>query len=470
MAIRQEGFRFHVRFRGSMRQLTEDQKRVKDLAAAFTTPLVLFPGGWEDTLPEWLKLRTIAERVAMVCNGGWDKATDAEVTSYLYTASLAQPLGSDWTDITLYQAAKQMPQLYEALPNAPKELSDYQTQEIDHLKRDIRNSQLRRQNTKRKEGTMPTRKLVIDEKEGTVMMGVMKEGADPFIKNFQGDLETNLGEIPQLLQDAEAKWSVSLKNPTYKPPKTEPKKPAPKPATTATTGGTGKPTEDLPLLAATKPAATEEKPVGAPISKEAAIQIAEAQGGSREEFEAAEAAAETPVETAGEKPAETAQPATPGPEAQAQEPPAAAAAPAAEATPEAQAEETPPAAETETVKVPEQWPPVKDESKPVESGTEPTESGTEAPVSEPAPAAEVKPAETVQPAAPATPPAAPPAAAPASSGEWQYRLKDGRGPFATVQAAMDAMGLDKSTRPQHNRWDRLSTSLKDAIRREPKTS
>lgn len=260
------------------------------------------------------------------------------------------------------------------------------------------------------------------------MMGVMKEGADPFIKNFQGELETNLGEIPQLLQDAEAKWSVSLKNPTYKPPKTEPKKPATKTVTAAATGGTGKPAEDLPLLAETKPPAAEK-----------------------------------PAETAGEKPVETAQPATPGPEAQAQEPPA-------EATPEAQAEETPPAAETETLKVPEQWPPVKDESQPAESGTEPAESGTEAPVSELAPAEEQPAPPAAEPAAPATPPAAPTTAAPAPSGQWQYRLKDGRGPFDSVQAAMDAMGLDKATRPQHNRWHRLSTSLKDAIRMEPKTS
>lgn len=433
------------------------------MVAAFNTPIICEPGGWADTVPEWLKLRAIAERVDMVCNGGWNKATDAEITAYLYTASLSHPLTSDWTDITLYQAAKQMPQLYEALPNAPKELSDYQKQEIDHLKRDIRNSQLRRQNTRRKEDTMPTRKLVIDEKEGTVMMGVMKDGADPFIKNFQGGLETNLGVIPQLLQDAEAKWAVSLKNPTYKPPKPETKKPAAAPAATAATGGTGKSTEDLPLLAETKPPAAEK-----------------------------------PAETTGEKPAETAQPSTPGPEAQAQEPPAAAAAPAAEATPEAQAEETPPAAETEPVKVPEQWPPVKDES-------EPAETGTEAPVSEPAPAAEqpvaIEPIagateeekaadletmkqdiETVPPkpepapttpVAPATPsPASPvmPTTTPAPSGEWQYRLKDGRGPYDTVQAAMDEMGLDKATRPQHNRWDRLSTSLKDSIRREPKTS
>jgi len=49
----------------------------------------------------------------------------------------------------------------------------------------------------------------------------------------------------------------------------------------------------------------------------------------------------------------------------------------------------------------------------------------------------------------------------------EYYLQDGRGPFESVQAAMDALGLDKATRPKHNRWDRLSTQLKESIRRRP---
>jgi len=51
--------------------------------------------------------------------------------------------------------------------------------------------------------------------------------------------------------------------------------------------------------------------------------------------------------------------------------------------------------------------------------------------------------------------------------KWEYYLKD-RGPFQTVQAAMDALGLDKETRPQHNRWSRLATQLRGTIQRRPK--
>ena len=51
--------------------------------------------------------------------------------------------------------------------------------------------------------------------------------------------------------------------------------------------------------------------------------------------------------------------------------------------------------------------------------------------------------------------------------KWNYYLQDGCGPFESVQAAMDELGLDKATRPRHNRWDRLSTQLKDTIQRRP---
>lgn len=49
-----------------------------------------------------------------------------------------------------------------------------------------------------------------------------------------------------------------------------------------------------------------------------------------------------------------------------------------------------------------------------------------------------------------------------------YYLKDGRGPYADIQAAIDEMGIDKENRPHHNRWDRLSTTLKEQIIRRPK--
>ncbi len=371
-----------------MRVLTADQQRVKDLAATLNTPIVFEPGGWDETLPDWLRLRVIAERVAMLDNGGWDRATDAEVSCYLYTASLNHPLSSDWTEITLYQAAKQMPHLYQVVPATPKELSDYQKRELEDLKRKIRHSQLKRQKEHKKEGIMSKRKLVLDEKEDSVIVGVMKEGADPVIITVTGDLKTALAGAAKLVDDAETKWAVSPKNPAYKPPSEPKKETKPRESKPAAAGATGgKPTEDLPLLS------DKEKPPPAPSG--------------------------APVT------------ATPVKEVQPDAAPASSqAAPAAPATPVKE---------------------VQPDAAPASSQAAPAVAVT------PTPAAPVS-------------PAAPAGGAPAATGQFEYFLKDGRGPFATVQAAMDEMKLDKATRPAHNRWDRLSTSLKDSIRRVEKKS
>lgn len=45
-------------------------------------------------------------------------------------------------------------------------------------------------------------------------------------------------------------------------------------------------------------------------------------------------------------------------------------------------------------------------------------------------------------------------------------LQDGRGPFESVQEALDEYGAPKDTRPQHNRYDRLSRAWKEIIIRK----
>jgi len=367
--------------------LVADKQRVKDvlkewdvLTEVLTTPIVYHPGGWEDTVPEELRREVLKQRIEKMVNGGWNEATDAEVLCYLMTASLVQPLSSDWTQIFLYEGAQFMPQLREAVPATPKELSDYQKSELRDLKCKIRDSQKRRRKSKRKEKDMSKRKLVMEEHDGSVLVGVLQEGCDPVIKTNEGSIEEVLPAVPDFLKEAQEKWAVSPKNPAYKAP--APAKAATKPAATAEQP---KQTGDLPLLAGTETA--------------------------------------TPAE---EKPAEAA--------AEVTEPPAAPA--------EAETEPAVPPAEPEAV-------------EPVESGVE--EEKTEQEVSE----------RIAQ--APAPQPAQPTPSAAAKTGEWEYYLEDGRGPFESVQLAMDTLGLDKDNRPQHNRWDRLSTALKEKIQRRQKS-
>jgi hypothetical protein len=81
------------------------EKGISDIVGTLTDPIIVFPGGWGDTLPEWLKTAITVERMAMnlrALKGEEPTGTDAEACAYLYTAGLTGPMDSDWTQIFLY--------------------------------------------------------------------------------------------------------------------------------------------------------------------------------------------------------------------------------------------------------------------------------------------------------------------------------------------------------------------------------
>ena len=91
-----------------MNKLTVE-KGISDIVGVFTDPIIVFPGGWGDTLPEWLKNAITLERLGMnmrALKGEEMTGTDAEACAYLYTASLTQPMDHDWTQIYLYIATQ----------------------------------------------------------------------------------------------------------------------------------------------------------------------------------------------------------------------------------------------------------------------------------------------------------------------------------------------------------------------------
>jgi len=85
------------------------EKGISDLVGVFTDPILVFPGGWGDTLPDWLKEAITIERLIMnigALKGEEMTSTDAEACAYLYTACLTQPPDHDWTQIYLYIAGQ----------------------------------------------------------------------------------------------------------------------------------------------------------------------------------------------------------------------------------------------------------------------------------------------------------------------------------------------------------------------------
>ena len=72
-------------------------------------PILVFPGGWGDSLPEWLENAIVMERLIdnmKETKGEYPTGTDAEACAYLNTASLTVSMDSDWSQIYLYIASK----------------------------------------------------------------------------------------------------------------------------------------------------------------------------------------------------------------------------------------------------------------------------------------------------------------------------------------------------------------------------
>lgn len=80
-------------------------KGISEAIGCLTDPIVVYPGGWGDTLPPWIKeaIQTdrLIENIRMLKEGE-PTATDAEACAYLYTACLNFPFDDDWTQIYLY--------------------------------------------------------------------------------------------------------------------------------------------------------------------------------------------------------------------------------------------------------------------------------------------------------------------------------------------------------------------------------
>jgi hypothetical protein len=85
------------------------EKGISEIVGALTDPILVFPGGWGDSLPDWIKSTITLERLAMnmkALKGEEMTGTDAEACAYLYTAALTNPMDHVWTQIYLYIASK----------------------------------------------------------------------------------------------------------------------------------------------------------------------------------------------------------------------------------------------------------------------------------------------------------------------------------------------------------------------------
>jgi len=116
------------------------EKGISEIVGVFTDPIIVMPGGWGDTLPDWLKGAITMERLMMNVESlktGQMTGTDAEACAYLMTVSLTQPMDSDWTQIYLYiatQVCQRHKQVDMPADIAVDKLTAEQMRDLDRLK------------------------------------------------------------------------------------------------------------------------------------------------------------------------------------------------------------------------------------------------------------------------------------------------------------------------------------------------
>ena len=116
------------------------EEGISDIVGCLTDPIIVFPGGWGDTLPDWLKTAITLERMMgdmKALKGEEPTGTDTEACAYLMTLSLTQPMDSDWTQIYLYMASQTYKQWGKGEMPADivvESINDYQIGELNRLK------------------------------------------------------------------------------------------------------------------------------------------------------------------------------------------------------------------------------------------------------------------------------------------------------------------------------------------------
>lgn len=163
-----------------MNRSKEVEKGISEIVGVFTDPIIVFPGGWGETLPDWLTGAITLERLEMnmrALKGEEVTGTDAEACAYLYTAGLTAPMDHDWSRIYLYVAAKTYARHKGG--EVPEDirvetLNEYQADELNRLK-----DWLYRQRVKiRQERDRAERKLEREEAE------VQRKAEQPVLFQF----------------------------------------------------------------------------------------------------------------------------------------------------------------------------------------------------------------------------------------------------------------------------------------------
>ncbi|KKL87971.1 hypothetical protein LCGC14_1929390 [marine sediment metagenome] len=112
---------------------------IDDLVGALTDPIIVYPSGWQDTLPDWIKPQITLERIIMnirVSKEGGVPVGDTEALAYIYPRTMESPMNEQWVRIYMYVFNQAMKLKKTEVPEDLKseKLSDYDMEHLNELK------------------------------------------------------------------------------------------------------------------------------------------------------------------------------------------------------------------------------------------------------------------------------------------------------------------------------------------------
>jgi hypothetical protein len=117
------------------------EKFFDSLLTALHPTIIVHPMHVNEALPEWLVNEIRTQRLIEllrreICGEDVKEVSDAEVVTYLYTASLAAPLRTEFARIYLFLAKRLLGERAKDI-EAPEQLSDYELDLLKRLKREL---------------------------------------------------------------------------------------------------------------------------------------------------------------------------------------------------------------------------------------------------------------------------------------------------------------------------------------------
>ncbi len=137
---------------------------INELVGALCDPIIVYPSGWQDTLPEWIKPQITLERLLMhakVMREGGVPVGDTEALAYIYPRTMEAPMPEQWYRIYMYVFNQAMKFKKTEVPSDLKSenLSDYDMNQLNDLKQWIYKKRVEHRREKARRTDLESREI-----------------------------------------------------------------------------------------------------------------------------------------------------------------------------------------------------------------------------------------------------------------------------------------------------------------------